>query len=270
MPGQPVQTIYVTTHGRWKSGSPWVGESFQFGIRLQPYFPIATPPLGSVYNLPTAGLASVTAEPHSETGSGTNGTLVQTWRLDGEGVPPTVFGGPEMIDCAEDIRVFLNVLKTYQTTDVEWTHMKFAAIRPDGAYAEPSSIYTLTTPLAGVAATGTAFPPEVACALSMRAPVIGRRGRGRIYLGGIAQALGATGGVVSSAAASTLGTAFKDMLTALENLPGVDWPLEVAVVVTSAGSPMAVRPTQVRVGNHFDVQKRRQDQVAETYTTLNR
>jgi hypothetical protein len=37
------------------------------------------------------------------------------------------------------------------------------------------------------------------------------------------------------------------------------------VIVTSAGNATAVRPSQVRVGNHIDVQRRRQAQVKETY-----
>ena len=40
------------------------------------------------------------------------------------------------------------------------------------------------------------------------------------------------------------------------------------VTVMSAGGSVGVRPSQVRVGSHFDVQRRRQHQAIEAFTTV--
>jgi hypothetical protein len=168
-------------------------------------------------------------------------------------------------DLGDDVWTFLNAIKSYVYTGFRFTHVKIAPVAVGGAYAAPSAIYTFTTPLAGTSSTGTT-PPEVALAVSLRAPVIGRRGRGRIYV----PALGLTGlaadGTVSSAAQSAFAAAMVTLVGNLDNPPGVeDYGPRTSVM--SATSTTAVRPSQVRVGNHFDVQRRRQHQVAESYAT---
>jgi hypothetical protein len=54
-------------------------------------------------------------------------------------------------------------------------------------------------------------------------------------------------------------------VTNLEDAPGTEeyGPL---VMVTSSGSSTGVRPAEIRVGNHWDAQRRRQHQVPEVYT----
>jgi len=52
----------------------------------------------------------------------------------------------------------------------------------------------------------------------------------------------------------------------LDNRPGSP-DYDSLVMVTSVGKATAVRPSQARVGNHADVQRRRQHQVQETYVS---
>jgi hypothetical protein len=58
--------------------------------------------------------------------------------------------------------------------------------------------------------------------------------------------------------------AFATLIANVEDMPGTEdyGPL---VSVMSANSDTAVRPSEIRCGNHFDVQRRRQHQVAEAY-----
>lgn len=263
--GQPFSHLYVSVHGEYAPGTPWQGEKGQFGLRILLSRGLSQPGQGVIFDLPPGGEDGLTIEPHTEALSGTNGTLAQTWRLDQTDMPGTKFGGPEMVDMAEDIRVFLNATKGYHSANWRWTHVRFGAIKPDGSYAHGSSIYSLTTPLAGTGSVNSVYPPEVALVVSLRAPVMGRKGRGRFYLPALHTSLTAPDGVVNATAATAIANATKTMIQSLENLPGAD-PLGGFVMVTSAGSPQAVRPTEVRVGNHFDVQRRRQDQVQEAYT----
>jgi hypothetical protein len=57
------------------------------------------------------------------------------------------------------------------------------------------------------------------------------------------------------------------LITNMQDIPGVE-DYGPIVSVLSAGSATAVRPAQVRVGDHFDVQRRRQHQVPETYSSV--
>ena len=117
-------------------------------------------------------------------------------------------------------------------------------------------------------ATRRPLPPEVALALTLRANILGRRGRGRMFLPGFysdPNSVDADGAVYSGLATSILGWT-QTLIAALENAPGAEeyGPL---VVVTSAGKSDGVRPVEIRVGSHWDVQRRRQTQATETYTS---
>jgi hypothetical protein len=170
-------------------------------------------------------------------------------------------------DLGDDFWTFLNTVKTYQHSSWRWTHVKIAPILADGSYGAPSAIYQFTTPLAGSLGTGC-LPPEVAVAVSLRAAIIGRRGRGRVYIPGLTQAaLTSADGTVASGTRTALRDAMATLITNMQDIPGVE-DYGPIVSVLSAGSATAVRPAQVRVGDHFDVQRRRQHQVPETYSSV--
>ena len=74
-----------------------------------------------------------------------------------------------------------------------------------------------------------------------------------------------TGGAIGYTEITTLLSAMATFSANLENLPG--WTNYVPrVAIMSAGSATAIRPTQVRVGNHFDIQQRRARSVGEVYS----
>lgn len=256
-----LQHIYLTAHGEWTTAN-WLGEHAQIGLRLAIVEDASPPAKGALFTIPTNGDVAL----DSGTYAGTNGTLTKTW---------TARRGPVgssencddafQADLCEDLRTFLDALKANVKDTFRWTHMKVAPILADGTYGAPSATYQLTTPLAGTGSAGTNFPPEVAVAVTLRANVLGRRGRGRVYLPGLNTSVSATDGTVSSAFRSSAAGAMVTLISNLEDAPGTEeyGPL---VMVTSAGSSVAVRPAEVRVGSHFDAQRRRQHQVPETYT----
>lgn len=260
-----VSHVYMTAHGEFHGSSPWVGEFAQIGIRVGYHDVTDEPARGTVFDIMPNGDA--VADSGSQ--SGANGTLTKAWsaRIGPTGSSENMDAG-EQIALAEDMRAFLNTIKTYQQGGFRWTHIKLAPAAVDGKYYQPAAVYVLSSPIVGAASGtyGVALPPEVALALSLRAPIVGRRGRGRMYMPGLAYTASSNDGVVDSTARTNLVAALKTLVTNLDNRGGTP-DYDALVMVTSVGASTAVRPSQVRVGNHFDVQKRRQDQVNETYTT---
>lgn len=258
-----LQHVYVTAHGEYTAAS-WLGEKAQMGLRIAVFSDGEVPAKGAFFSLsPEHGNVAV----DTGTLAGTNGTLTKTWtaRLGPTGSTENA-DGTWQVDLAEDMRTFLVALAATQYTGFRWTHIKIAPIEANGDYAAPSATYQFTTPVVGGSTGSFALPPEVALAVSLRAPVIGRRGRGRMYLPGLCTAWLADQGVVNPTPRGTVQTALVALVGNLENAPGLE-EQHPTVVVMSAGSGVAVRPSEVRIGNHHDVQKRRQQQVAETFTS---
>lgn len=258
-----LQHIYLTAHGAFLS-APWVGEYAQIGIRLPITEGADEPAKGTVFT-PISNGDVVT---DSGTQAGTNGTLTRTWTARLGPIASTDNADAAMqADLADDFWTFLNSTKAYLSSGFQWTHVKIAPIAADGSYAAPSAIYQFTSALAGTGA-GSIMPPEVAIACSFRAPIIGRRGRGRFYLPGLSSSATLNSdGTVTSACRTGLTTALSTLVSNLEDMPGTE-DYGPTVAVLSAGSATAVRPSQVRVGSHFDAQRRRQHQVPESYTSV--
>lgn len=262
--GDPLQHVYLTAHGDYNSG-PWVGEAAQIGVRLAFVPKVGAPDMGATFTMATGTSVVETFA----TVAGTNGTLTQKWRADGGSASVGLqVNDLEQINMAENFLTFLNAIKSSQATTFWWRYIKIAPVTADGKYGADSSIYTHTTGISGTGTATTHEPPEVAVAASIMAPVLGRRGRGRMYIPAIAGSARGSDGVVASGYQTSLNTAMKTLIDDLQTAHDTVNLYMPLVVVTSAGKPTAVRPNQVRVGNHFDVQKRRQDQVKEAYASL--
>lgn len=256
-----LQHIYLTAHGEWTTAS-WLGEKAQIGLRLAICDAEDEPAKGSVFDIPENGDVAI----DSGSSAGTHGSLTRTWTARRGPIGSTEnCDAAFQIDLAEDMWTFLDGMKAYVKDSFRWTHVKIAPILASGAYGAPSATYVFTAPVVGTSGGGTNFPPEVALALSLRAPVLGRRGRGRVYIPGLITTVGATDGTVASASRTTFAGYLATLVTNLEDAPGTE-EYGPVVMVTSAGSATAVRPSEVRVGSHFDAQRRRQHQVPETFT----
>lgn len=255
-----MQHVYLTAHGSWSSG-PWVGEAAQIGLRLC-FAPVASAPVKGAIFTP---LGNGDADMDQGTLAGTNGTLTRTW-IARVGPAGSTFdhGATQQVDFAEDLRTFLDAIKGNVSSAFRWTHIKQAAVAADGSTIQPSSVYTFTSPLAGTGSN--TLPPQVAMAISMRADIIGRRGRGRIYLPALSTGLLASDGTIAATPANTLRSSFVTLVNNLQNVSG--WSTYMPIVsILSAGSADAVRPSQVRTGNRFDTIQSRRRQVAEAYAT---
>lgn len=254
-----MQHVYLTAHGSYPTGS-WFGESAQIGIRCA-FAPTVTAPLKGDIWTPTTGGAIT---PDFGTQAGTNGTLSKTWtaRVGGPGSVENMDAGAQ-IDMAEDVWKFLNSVKAQQSNAFKWTHVKISAVTPDGKTPIVSSVYTFTSPLTG--AGTSAVPPQVAMALSTRANLVGRRGRGRVFIPALSQTILASDGTIASSAANSMRAAFVTLINDLQAQPGLTQHLPI-VFVGSSDSPTVVRPVEVRTGSRLDTIQSRRRQVSEVYT----
>lgn len=253
--------LYVTAHGEFTS-SAWVGEKGQVGVRLAFAPTISAPSMGETFT-PAENGAVV---PAFGTQAGTHGTLTKTWsaRIGPSGSVDNC-DADYQIDLAEDVWTFLNTLKGNNYSGWRWTHVKFAPIDSDGKTVGTASTYTFTTPIVGTATT--LLPPQNAVAISMRANIVGRKGRGRIYFPANTALMMSADGTISGATLTSMSGAFKTLIDDLQNPPGTPDNIPI-VVITSAGASTAVRPAEIRMGNQMDTIRSRRAQVPETYTSL--
>lgn len=246
--------FYMTMHGEFTGA--WVGEFAQMGIRIG-CWPIGTSG-GPVRALHDLGAPTQTYNTYDVT----NFNVVQNFEQDLPGAPASF--SEYCDDLALDAYTFLNSIKAQQATLFRWTHLKIAPVElGTGKTRVPASLYTLKSPIIGSAAGMT--PPEVSIAMSLRAPIVGRRGRGRMYLPGIANNTIGSDGKIAAATRTTMAGVVKTFVDSLGNTPGVD-TTQTRVIITSAPSVDCVFPSEVRVGDHADAQRRRQHQVDEVYS----
>ena len=250
---------YATLHGSYNTGA-WVGENAQIGIRLPFVSAVAAPDKGAIFTPEVGG--AITPDFGVQTGA--NGSLAKTFtaRVGPAGSPVNLDAGMQ-IDIAEDLFTFASTVKAYQYSAFRWTHVKIAAVDETGIVPVTSSVYTFNTPQAGGVSTG--LPPQVAMALSTRANLLGRRGRGRVYLPALASTVLASDGTILAGTGTTLRAAFKTLIDNLQSLPGSPAYIPI-VAVMSNDSDTAVRPVEVRTGNRLDTIQSRRRQVAESYT----
>lgn len=252
--------IYVTAHGKWTS-TAFLGETAQIGLRLAITEGANEPAKGTIFTPEANG--DVVQD--SGTQAGTNGVLTRTWaaRLGPTGSTDNA-DATMQADLGDDMWTFLNSVKGAQHSDFRWTHVKIAPILVGGVYGAPSATYTFNSELPG-SGTGSCMPPEVAIAYSLRAPIIGRRGRGRFYLPAPStSAFLATDGTVTLSTRQTHVSYVSTLIANLQDIPGIE-TYGPTVAIGSASSLTFVRPTEVRIGSHFDAQRRRQDQAVESY-----
>lgn len=125
--------------------------------------------------------------------------------------------------------------------------------------ASGESLYV--TPIAGTSSVD-GLPVQTAIVVSLRTPAPGARGRGRMYLpapdvGSITQL-----GRLASTRQQTVADLLRDFFDAWNAASTT----EAAGVVSQVGSSVTAL-NQVRVGNVFDTQRRRRDQLPEVYVT---
>jgi hypothetical protein len=259
--------LYMTLHGHYTSGT-WLGEEAQVGIRIFPRH-VAGGSFGPYVDFDRA--YEVTEGFH--TADGTDFASTVNWTASATSAPTSTIGLAQQEALAKVFQTFALTVKALNPMGFAWHSVKLAPIypvmvgKPTGKYAAPASVFAFKTPLAGVITAPTsAMPPQDAVCVSLRSPVVGRAGRGRMYVPALTQAA-LDGGLVHATTRTTLANAGKALVQGIHALSfGVDSSYQV--VVCSAGSARGVPPREVRVGDEWDTQRRRENKRGEIYTSL--
>jgi hypothetical protein len=116
-------------------------------------------------------------------------------------------------------------------------------------------------------ATAQALPSEVTVCASLSSGYPGRSKNGRSYLPGLSSLALGNDGLLSEDAPSDLSAQYAAYLSGLNTYDGDSDELgRLNIVVLSPTKNMATKVIGVRVGNVFDVQRRRRNGGPETYT----
>lgn len=148
--------------------------------------------------------------------------------------------------------------------------VKIAHLKTDGK-TDLDNVVTsyYTTPVQG-ASTGIGFPPQVSVVATLLADNgRGLAGKGRMFLPGIQQGLDATGHM-GSPFPQTLATNLAAMFATIESSFDVVGQLINASqgrIAIGGTAPLNRDVTHIRVGNVYDTQRRRRNQLTEIYST---
>lgn len=264
-PGGLPNKLYLSMHFDYSAASGWQGETAQMGLRLGMVPTVGAPDMGSIFTLPVA--SSVTKR--AVQGSDATWNYSCNWEAHwGSNPVEATIDLAQQADMAADVLTFWNSIKAYSNTGIRLVGVKIAPIQSDGTYSYGASEWRLKSPVAGTGSN--AQPLETSLAVTIMADVIGRRGRGRMFIPGLNAGSMGLNGKPSAGTISTYGSTTKTLIDNLQNLAGVPQGYFPLVSVCSNNDTTAIRPQTVRVGDHYDVQRRRQHQVVEnmTYTAL--
>lgn len=222
---------------------------------------------------PLVGFLPDNWEPQAESISrtGTGYTCDGNWSIDlglGASFSPDDF----LIDqVAPAVRAWFE--DAIHPSSVRVEQLKLYPIGPDGSvypappYAQGSPCtYTFTSNWPDGTATASVLPLQIAVVASHRTPQTGRKGRGRMFLPGIASSYVGADGQISS---TNRQTTAQRQATLLESLTYNDlltgW--HVRPIITGAPWSEYATITSVRVGSVPDTQRRRRNQVPEVFYT---
>jgi hypothetical protein len=172
-------------------------------------------------------------------------------------------------------RTFFTAATSKFSNSWQSTLVKVSSIGTDGKSNVADTVFSDFAP-AAVGATAERMPPQVALVASLAG--VSPRGvasKGRMYLPGIAAALGSDG-KISSVDQGNIATNFQAFLQAVNAFAGTP----NVVMLASEGSlnrdgtprvggsgPKNSQVVNVRVGNVYDTQRRRRNGLAEVYTS---
>lgn len=118
--------------------------------------------------------------------------------------------------------------------------------------------------------SGAPHPPQIALVTTLTSGTgKGLGGKGRMYLPGVKFAVDGTGHI-SSTEVNTLATALKtffDAVNGMTDAPGSTINASQGRLVAGGAGPVNKAVDGLRVGNVYDTQRRRRNQLAETYTS---
>jgi hypothetical protein len=150
------------------------------------------------------------------------------------------------------------------------TRVKMSLIEASGVTNPDDTVYSAWATLPSGGKRGGSFPPQIAMvATLMSARTTGIGSKGRMFLPGIWETVQVNGGI-NSTATTNIANGLKTFLNAVEAAA----PLSEQVILATHGhktdgsGKANVPVTKVRVGSIYDTQRRRRNQLVESYLTV--
>lgn len=239
--------IRAVMEGEYTAGT-FAGEIFQTGMSF------VEGDAGGVFPSAIAeSLPEFSASVIGEVTSPTNWDVEWAWEGD------TKLTKANQVGIADACLAFWNALKGQMNTNQRWTGVRISAWDATRRSIGGANLFTAKTPVAGTASATSATPPVMCVVASLRTGRRGPAGRGRLYLP--LNGTMASGGTVGSTMRTAANSATKDLA---EDVRAIG-PL-AAVVNAQPLTYSAL--TQVSCGNLYDVQRRRDNAIAEAYDNV--
>jgi hypothetical protein len=249
--------LYLVVGGHYEDSaeSP---EAWQFGIRLAAVF-------GSIDDI---GTLPNNWDVIPESGTHTNGNWDTTTQFSIAGpASATIDVQSYMEDYVQPtMETFFGTGTT--STQVKLDSLKISPIGSNGKVILSRTVHSVANTDIHGDASGNLMPMQCSVVGSWRTGVVGRKGRGRIYLPPMPTSIMGAHGHLDSA---WVGDARTNLVTLLEGLgytPTLG-PFAGALRPIVTGAPWTDYGviTEVRVGDLVDTQRRRRRQMVETYTS---
>lgn len=165
---------------------------------------------------------------------------------------------------AEDYRTFLVGLSSFLRNDY---YLESIRIYPyDGISGKALTPPSLFYPKALTKGSATTYAPtQIACAVTYQTHARGRGSTGRQYIGPLAASTISSNGRFSGAFLTAVGQGSAQLITNLNNNPGIDLPWSARAVVFHRPKSDYSDIIGVSVGNVPDTQRRRRKRESESY-----
>lgn len=252
--------LYATLKLVAKSGTTWSGEMAQYGIRIR---------VGTGQKDTSDGLIDLdtfSVQDAAVTRDNTDFDIDQAWSGVSSGGNTITDGDMDAIAQAMrgsfyDSRIYSSPLYTLDVIKIYAVHQA-----QDGKWyaGSPNAYYPKVATPGSAAKT---MPPDVACAVSFFTATRGVKGRGRVYVGPIAQTSLDNDGRLSNAAVTSLGTSFQTALNSIRAIGGPTTYRYTPIVWHRVGDKAGLETgrrgsviARVEVNDVLDTQRRRDKQ----------
>lgn len=178
----------------------------------------------------------------------------------------------QFADVARDAwKAFFIKADSYIGTAWKFDYAKVSLIGADGRTNPDATVYSnLATPAVGASA-GAQQAPQVALVATLTSDrARGLAAKGRMYLPGVNAPLDSSGHI-SSVNTATIAANLKTFLGALNSSfdqPGLVILASQGRKAPLVGPPVSATVTGLRVGNVYDTQRRRRNQLQESYSVV--
>lgn len=181
------------------------------------------------------------------------------WAWEGE----SKFTQAEQKTLAGLANTFWAAIKAYAPGDSRLEEIRISAFKVGTTspweVVNGANVFALSTPVVGGASAANQSPAQVAMTASLRTAARGAAGRGRMFLPLNSPTLTGTSGLIGTAAKDAIGNATKALIEGVRDIGHL-------VAIVNKGPATYSDVDNVEVGNYFDIQRRRENSISETYT----